>query len=207
MYSHLVPDLKKFRHILSGNRNSQTAVVAKNKRGNEEDHNMDGSIQVYYGNGRGKTTASLGLGIRAAAAGKQVIMVQFLKKKHSDTLELLKKLEPELKIFRFETTKIEFCDLTPEEQKEQMVNIKTALAYTRKVITADQCDILILDDILGLIHYEIISAQELIDLLSLRRETMAVLLTGQNLPDEIADYADCIYQINSIKEDMLPILT
>ena len=47
---------------------------------------MDGSIQVYYGNGRGKTTAALGLGIRAAGVGKQVIMVQFLKKKHSDTL-------------------------------------------------------------------------------------------------------------------------
>ena len=42
---------------------------------------MDGSIQVYYGNGRGKTTAALGLGIRAAGVGKQVIMVQFLKKK------------------------------------------------------------------------------------------------------------------------------
>lgn len=41
---------------------------------------MDGSIQVYYGNGRGKTTAALGLGIRAAGVGKQVIMVQFLKK-------------------------------------------------------------------------------------------------------------------------------
>lgn len=63
---------------------------------------MDGSIQVYYGNGRGKTTAALGLGIRAAGVGKQVIMVQFLKKKHSDTLDFLKKLEPELQIFRFE---------------------------------------------------------------------------------------------------------
>ena len=59
---------------------------------------MDGSIQVYYGNGRGKTTAALGLGIRAAGVGKQVIMVQFLKKKHSDTLDFLKKLEPELQI-------------------------------------------------------------------------------------------------------------
>ena len=62
---------------------------------------MDGSIQVYYGNGRGKTTAALGLGIRAAGVGKQVIMVQFLKKKHSDTLDFLKKLEPELQISRY----------------------------------------------------------------------------------------------------------
>ena len=168
---------------------------------------MDGSIQIYYGNGRGKTTASLGLGIRAAASGKQVIMVQFLKKKHSDTLELLKKLEPELKIFRFEKTMTEFCDLTPEEQKEQMVNIKNALGYTRKVIGTNQCDILILDDILGLIDYGIMTSGEIIDLLSMKKDSMSILLTGQSLPEEIADYADCIYQISSVKENMLPILT
>ena len=54
---------------------------------------MDGSIQVYYGNGRGKTTAALGLGIRAAGVGKQVIMVQFLKKTFRYA-GFLKKLEP-----------------------------------------------------------------------------------------------------------------
>jgi len=168
---------------------------------------MDGSIQVYYGSGRGKTTASLGLGIRAAAMGKQVIMVQFLKKKHSDTLELLKKLEPELRIFRFEKTAAEFCDLTPEEQKEQTDNIRNALAYARKVISTNQCDILILDDILGLIDYGIVTVDQVIELLSMKKESMSILLTGIRLPDEIAEHADCIYEISSIKEDMLPILT
>ena len=167
---------------------------------------MEGSIQIYYGNGRGKTTASLGLGIRAAAAGKQVIMVQFLKKKNSDTLELLKKLEPELKIFRFERARAEFCDLTPEEQKEQMANIKNALGYVRKVISTNQCDILILDDILGLINYGILTSEELIKMLSMKRDGMSILLTGVELPDEIADCADCIYHITKIKEDMIPIL-
>lgn len=167
---------------------------------------MEGSIQIYYGNGRGKTTASLGLGIRAAAAGKQVIMVQFLKKRNSDTLELLKKLEPELKIFRFERAKTEFCDLTPEEQKEQMLNIKNALGYTRKVISTNQCDILILDDILGLISYGIMTCDDLIDLLSMRRDGMSILVTGVDLPEEVAEHADCIYQINKVKEDMIPIL-
>lgn len=95
---------------------------------------MDGSIQVYYGNGRGKTTAALGLGIRAAGVGKQVIMVQFLKKKHSDTLDFLKKLEPELQIFRFEKAACGYSDLSPKEKQEQMLNIKNALGYSRKVL-------------------------------------------------------------------------
>ena len=76
--------------------------------------NMDGSIQIYYGLGRGKTTAALGLGIRAAGVGKQVIMVQFLKSKHSDTLDFLKKLEPALQIFRFERSACGYEDLNPE---------------------------------------------------------------------------------------------
>ena len=62
---------------------------------------MDGSIQIYYGEGRERRRAALGLGIHAAGVGKSVIMVQFLKCKHSDTLDFLKKLEPELQIFRF----------------------------------------------------------------------------------------------------------
>ena len=110
---------------------------------------MDGSIQVYYGNGRGKTTAALGLGIRAAGVGKQVIMVQFLKKKHSDTLDFLKKLEPELQIFRFEKAACGYSDLSPKEKQEQMLNIKNALGYSRKVLDTGQCDLLILDEIFG----------------------------------------------------------
>ena len=168
---------------------------------------MDGSIQVYYGDGRGKTTASLGLGIRAAATGRQVIMVQFLKKKHSDTLDLLKKLEPELKIFRFERATEEDCNLTPEEQEEQIANIRNALAYAGKVISTNQCDILILDDILGLIDYEIISSGDILELLSMKKDSMSILLTGRNLPEEIAAVVDCIYCISGVKEELHPILS
>ena len=54
-------------------------------------------------------------------------MVQFLKKKHSDTLDFLKKLEPELQIFRFEKAACGYSDLSPKEKQEQMLNIKNAL--------------------------------------------------------------------------------
>ena len=72
---------------------------------------MESFIQIYHGTGRGKTTAALGLGIRACAKGKQVIMVQFLKGRHSGTLEFLKCLEPDFKIFRFEREECLFSDL------------------------------------------------------------------------------------------------
>ncbi len=82
---------------------------------------MDGSIQVYYGNGRGKTTAALGLGIRAAACRKAGYHGAVSQKKHSDTLDFLKKLEPELQIFRFEKAACGYSDLSPKEKQEQML--------------------------------------------------------------------------------------
>ena len=163
-------------------------------------YNMDGSIQVYYGNGRGKTTASLGLGIRAAGIGKKVIMIQFLKEKHSNTLEFLKKLEPGLKIFRFEKAADNYENLSPEEQQDQKVNIRNALNYTKKVMDTGQCDLLILDDILGLIDHRIMEIEELVRMLDMKRPAMNLILTGRNLPGEIAGKADCIYRITTEKE-------
>ena len=162
--------------------------------------NMDGSIQIYYGMGRGKTTAALGLGIRAAGVGKQVIMVQFLKSKHSDTLDFLKKLEPALQIFRFERSACGYEDLNPEERQEQVSNIKMALGYTRKVLDTGQCDLLILDEIFGLVDYGIITVDELKELLDVRNESMDLILTGRHLPDEFRELADCIYCISTEKE-------
>ncbi len=167
---------------------------------------MKGSVQVYYGSGRGKTTASLGLGIRAAGMGKQVIMIQFLKKKHSETLDFLQKLEPELKIFRFEKASCSYSDMTPEERGEQKANIKVALSYTKKVLDTDQCDLLILDDIFGLIDYDIITIDELMDLISLRDESMNLVLTGRRMPDRIRDIADSIYYISTERDNGTAIL-
>lgn len=167
---------------------------------------MDGSIQVYYGNGRGKTTAALGLGIRAAGVGKQVIMVQFLKKKHSDTLDFLKKLEPGLQIFRFEKAACGYSDLSPKEKQEQMLNIKNALGYSRKVLDTGQCDLLILDEIFGLVDYNIITIEELMDLIAVKKDSMDLILTGRNLPDEVREIADCVYSIQREKEKTPEIL-
>ena len=161
---------------------------------------MDGSIQIYHGTGRGKTTAALGLGIRAAGQGKQVIMVQFLKGKHSNTVDFLKKLEPELQIFRFERESCNFSDLSPEEQREQLDNIQTALFYTKKVLGTGQCDMLILDEIFGLIDYGIIDAGGLKELVLSGGDSMDIILTGRNLPEGFMEIADCVYNISTEKE-------
>lgn len=168
---------------------------------------MDGSIQIYHGEGRGKTTAALGLGIRAAGMGKTVIMVQFLKCRHSDTLDFLKKLEPELQIFRFEKAACAYSDLTEEEKQEQLSNIRLALSYTRKVMDTGQCDLLILDEIFGLLDYGIISMDDFKELLSVRNESMDLILTGRHMPQGLREIANCIYCIQTEKEEGAAILS
>ena len=167
---------------------------------------MDGSIQVYYGNGRGNSTAALGLGIRAAGEGKQVYMVQILKKKHSYTLDFLKKLETELQIFRFEKAASGYSDLRPKEKQQQMLNIKNALGYSRKVLDTGQCDLLILDEIFGLVDYNIITIEELMDLIAVKKDSMELILTGRNLTEEVREIADCVYSIQREKEKTPEIL-
>lgn len=66
-----------------------------------------------------------------------------------------------------------------------MLNIKNALGYSRKVLDTGQCDLLILDEIFGLVDYNIITIEELMDLIAVKKDSMDLILTGRNLPDEV----------------------
>ena len=79
----------------------------------------DGSVQVYYGEGRGKSPAALGRAIRAASEGKTVFIIQFLKGKSDGQMEFLRRLEPEIKFFRFEKSEEYYNALSAEEQHEE----------------------------------------------------------------------------------------
>ena len=161
---------------------------------------MSGAIQIYYGEGKGKTTAALGICVREAGLGKSVIIVQFLKGRDCKELDLIKRLEPELNLFRFEKAIGMYSDLTEEEQEEEGMNIKNGLNYVRKVLTTGQCDILFIDEFLGLIDYGILSAEEAKELLAEKNDEMKLILTGRGLPEGMEEIADDIYRIEVVKE-------
>ena len=87
-----------------------------------------------------------------------------------------------------------------------MLNIKNALGYSRKVLDTGQCDLLILDEIFGLIDYNIITIEELMDLIAVKKDSMDLILTGRNLPEEVREIADCVYSIQREKEKTPEIL-
>ena len=157
-----------------------------------------GNIYIYTGDGRGKSPAAWGRALQAAAEGKTVMIIQFLKGKRLQNSELLRRLEPEIKLFHFEKSDENFIQLSEEKQKEESINIKNGLNYAKKVLTVSECDLLILDEVLGLIDQNIITVEELKQLLESRKET-DIIMTGISLSDEICILANEVSRIETVK--------
>ena len=157
-----------------------------------------GYVQVFCGTGDGKSAAALGKGMIYASQGKNVIIVQFMKEKSDKDEQFFHRLEPEIKLFRFEKKETCFNELTEEEKAEEVTNIKNGLNFARKVLTTGECDVLILDEVLGLIDEGIIDSDELVPIIESRSEDVMILLTGIVLPDKIASFVDTISKIESV---------
>lgn len=156
-----------------------------------------GSIVAYCGNGVGKTSAALGNGIKAAGEGKQVYVIQFMKGQLSN--EFLNKLEPEIKIFRFEQSVGSFDEMTNKEREEERKNYTNALNFAKKALTTGECDVLILDEILGVIEEKIATEEEVLDVIRSKSMFTGIILTGINITPEIKDVCDVVYNISREK--------
>lgn len=158
-----------------------------------------GAVHIYSGDGHGKSPAALGKAVMTAALGKSVVIIQFLKGKGLADTEFLYRLEPEIKIFRFEKSDVNFFELSEEKKTEEVINIRNGINFAKKVLATGECDLLILDEILGLIDNDIITVDDLKNLLGARDEETDVILTGISLNDEICMLADEVSKIETIK--------
>lgn len=157
-----------------------------------------GMVYIYAGDGRGKSPAAIGRAVQAAVEGKHVVLIQFLKGKGLGDSDFLRRMEPEIKLFRFEKSDENFEELPEERKKEEILNIKNGLCFAKKVLSTGECDLLILDEVLGLVEKGIVSVEELKAMLDCREET-SVILTGITLSDELCVLADEISRIETVK--------
>lgn len=158
-----------------------------------------GLVHIYSGDGHGKSPAALGKAVLSAAAGETVVIIQFLKNKGVNDSEFISRLEPEIKIFRFEKSDVNFAELSEEKKTEEIINIKNGLSFAKKVLTTGECDLLILDEVLGLIDNGIITPEDLTNLLEARDEETDIIMTGISLNDEICMLADEVSRIETMK--------
>lgn len=157
-----------------------------------------GMIHIYSGDGHGKTPAALGNAVMAAAAGKSVVIIQFLKGNGIKNSEFIARLEPEIKIFRFEKSDVNFNELSEEKKNEEIINIKNGLNFAKKVLTTGECDLLILDEVLGLIDNGIITVEDLKSMLEARDGETDIIMTGITLNDEIRSLSDNVFRIETL---------
>ena len=156
-------------------------------------------IHIFCGAGMGKTSAALGKGVRAASEGKSVVVIQFLKEKKTENVEeFFKRLEPEIRLFRFEKFPEEYESLTEREREEENLNIKNGLNFARKVLVTGECDVLILDEILGILDEGVISGEELCAIIAQARNAqIQLILTGTIYPDCLNGHVDEVTRIQT----------
>lgn len=159
----------------------------------------DGIIQVYYGEGHGKSTAAIGNAMHQASLGKSAMVIQFLKAKNENKNSFYKRLEPELKYYNFSKNDVPYDQISPERLEDERLSQKSGFQFARKVILTGACDVLVLDEVLGMEDLGIISFEEFSSLLSARAYGMDVICTGRVLDDRIRPMADEIYKIGPEK--------
>lgn len=155
-----------------------------------------GMIQVYTGQGHGKSAAALGRAVQTACEGKNVAIINFLKRTRAD--EFFKRLEPEIRIFRFEKSEEEFDLLSEEQQQEEISNIKNGLNFAKKVLSTGECDLVILDEVLGLVDNGIITTEDLKKIVEAKDDEVNLIMTGIRLQDGICEIADEVSQIEAL---------
>ncbi len=158
-----------------------------------------GYTHVFCGNGDGKSSAALGKGLLGASNGKKVIIIRFFKSKIDNEIQFFSRLEPEIKLFRFEKSKVGFESLSEEQKAEEKLNIKNGLNFAKKVLTTGESDILILDEVLDLIDEGILIEDELISVLKEKSSDTIIYMTGTNLYDNLDNYVDIISKVESFK--------
>lgn len=157
-----------------------------------------GSVTIYSGDGRGKSPAALGRAVQTAVGGGRVVLIQFLKGRGLEESEFLRRLEPEIKLFRFEKSDENFEELSEERKQDEIGNIRNGINFAKKVLSTGECDLLILDEVLGLVEKNILQAEDLKSLLDCRGAT-DVILTGINLSDDVCVLADEVSKIETVK--------
>ncbi len=154
-----------------------------------------GYIQIYTGNGKGKTTAALGLALRASAYGKKIFIGQFVKGMKYGELESIKKFSDTITLKQFGRDCFIFNDPEPEDIEAA----RKGWDEVNAILIENNIDILILDEIGIAIHYKLIRTQEVIDFIKRKPTEMELIMTGRYIPEELFELADLVTEMKEIK--------
>ncbi len=154
-----------------------------------------GYIQVYTGNGKGKTTAALGIALRCLCAGNKVFFGQFMKGQDYSELKACEFFKGQLTMEQFGDVSF-VCGKPSEKDKEQA---RQGLSRLEAVLCSGKYDMVVFDEINTSLYFKLVEVQDVLALLDMKPEGTEVILTGRYAPQEIMDRADLVTEMKEIK--------
>ena len=156
-----------------------------------------GYIQIYTGDGKGKTTAALGLAMRAAGAGLSVYIGQFVKEMEYSEVGLIRERIPEITVELFGTP--EGCMIGREPNEEDIAAAKAGLLRARDLLESGKYDIVILDEITIPVGMGILEEKDVLELMDARPEGTELILTGRGATAEMIARADLVSEMREVR--------
>ncbi|HHY14411.1 MAG TPA: cob(I)yrinic acid a,c-diamide adenosyltransferase [Thermoanaerobacterales bacterium] len=156
---------------------------------------MEGYVQVYTGNGKGKTTAAIGLAMRAVGAGLKVFIGQFVKGQYYSELDTLKRFEGEITIKQFGKE----CFIYEKPKQEDIDVAMEGFQEAKNVLNSGKYDVVILDEINIALFFKLIPLEDVLKLIDEKPDNVELILTGRYAPEEIIEKADLVTEMKEIK--------
>jgi len=154
-----------------------------------------GYVQVYTGNGKGKTTAALGLAVRAAGAGLRTFVVQFIKKKQCSEHVLLEELSDRITVEQYGRGLI----IGRKPSRADIETAREGYERVKAVMLSKEYDLLILDEANVATHYGLISVQDLLDLIAQKPAGIELVITGRYADARVMAAADLVTEMREIR--------
>lgn len=151
-------------------------------------------VQVYTGNGKGKTTAAIGIAMRQVCAGGKVFMGQFVKgMPYAET-----KLQDKIENFKMEQWGRD-CFIFNKPSQIDIDMAKKGMERAKELVSSGEYTMVILDELNIALYYNLVSIEDVFDLLDKRREDVELIITGRYAPEELIQRADLCTEMTEIK--------
>ncbi len=157
---------------------------------------LDGSIHVYTGEGKGKTTAAFGLAMRASGRGLKVLIIQFMKGRPDSGEVVSAKRLPNVKVEQYGTKALVVEGKVPEKVKRLAMK---GLERARKAIHDEEVDMLILDEVNVAVHFGLVPPEQLLELVASKPADMELILTGRHARPEVVRLAEYVTEMKAKK--------
>ena len=156
---------------------------------------MKGYIQVYTGNGKGKTTAAFGMVLRAVGAGKSAFIAQFVKGQEYSEIKAINKYLPSVIVHQYGLD----CFIVNAPKQADIDLARKGLEEISAIILSGAFDVVILDEANIAIYYNLFTAKELLNILKRKPEKVEIIITGRYVCSEILEVADLVTEMKEVK--------